>query len=44
MGGAIALKMHLKEPQAWDGLILVAPMCKVSQSQLESMFRPIYNT
>ncbi|KAL0663571.1 hypothetical protein Bca4012_100408 [Brassica carinata] len=28
MGGAIALKMHLKEPQAWDGLILVAPMCK----------------
>ncbi|CAN8240287.1 unnamed protein product [Cochlearia groenlandica] len=31
MGGAIALKIHLKEPQAWDGLILVAPMCKISE-------------
>ncbi|CAG7903361.1 hypothetical protein HID58_026872 [Brassica napus] len=31
MGGAIALKMHLKEPQAWDGLILVAPMCKFTE-------------
>ncbi|KAG2281986.1 hypothetical protein Bca4012_050505 [Brassica carinata] len=31
MGGAIALKVHLKEPQAWDGLILVAPMCKISE-------------
>jgi acylglycerol lipase len=31
MGGAVALKIHLKEPQAWDGLILVAPMCKISE-------------
>ncbi|CAN7052805.1 unnamed protein product [Brassica rapa subsp. trilocularis] len=23
--------MHLKEPQAWDGLILVAPMCKFTE-------------
>ncbi|XP_068491175.1 caffeoylshikimate esterase-like isoform X2 [Phaseolus vulgaris] len=28
MGGAIALKVHLKEPNTWDGVILVAPMCK----------------
>ncbi|CAL9240996.1 unnamed protein product [Arabidopsis halleri] len=31
MGGAVALKIHLKEPQAWDGLILAAPMCKISE-------------
>lgn len=29
MGGAVALKIHLKQPKAWDGAILVAPMCKV---------------
>jgi acylglycerol lipase len=29
MGGAIALKAHLKQPNDWDGVILVAPMCKV---------------
>jgi alpha-beta hydrolase superfamily lysophospholipase len=29
MGGAVALKMQLKQPKAWDGAILVAPMCKV---------------
>jgi len=29
MGGAVALKMHLKQPKAWDGAIFVAPMCKV---------------
>lgn len=32
MGGAVALKVHLKEPQAWDGIVLVAPMCRVSTS------------
>jgi len=32
MGGAVALKVHLKEPLGWDGVILVAPMCKVSPS------------
>ncbi|KAL2335275.1 hypothetical protein Fmac_016488 [Flemingia macrophylla] len=26
MGGAVALKMHMKQPKAWDGAILVAPM------------------
>ncbi|KAL5726123.1 acylglycerol lipase [Ranunculus cassubicifolius] len=30
MGGAVALKIHLKQPNAWDGAILVAPMCKLA--------------
>ncbi|KAL9246102.1 hypothetical protein vseg_019680 [Gypsophila vaccaria] len=34
MGGAVALKTHLKEPDRWDGMILVAPMCKVSDEVL----------
>jgi acylglycerol lipase len=29
MGGAVALMIHLKQPDAWNGAILVAPMCKV---------------
>jgi acylglycerol lipase len=29
MGGAVALKVHLKQPNEWNGAILVAPMCKV---------------
>ncbi|AQK97583.1 alpha/beta-Hydrolases superfamily protein [Zea mays] len=29
MGGAVALKVHLKQQQEWDGVLLVAPMCKV---------------
>ncbi|RWW07284.1 hypothetical protein BHE74_00057770 [Ensete ventricosum] len=28
MGGAVALKVHFKQPHTWDGAILVAPMCK----------------
>ncbi|CAJ2648429.1 unnamed protein product [Trifolium pratense] len=28
MGGAVSLKVHLKEPNNWDGVVLVAPMCK----------------
>ncbi|KAG9448931.1 hypothetical protein H6P81_008896 [Aristolochia fimbriata] len=31
MGGAVALKVHLKQPQAWDGVVLVAPMCKIAE-------------
>lgn len=31
MGGAVALKAHLKEPHGWDGVILVAPMCKIAE-------------
>lgn len=30
MGGAVALKIHLKQPKAWDGAVLVAPMCKIA--------------
>jgi alpha-beta hydrolase superfamily lysophospholipase len=29
MGGAVALKVHFKQPNEWNGAILVAPMCKV---------------
>ncbi|CAL8096621.1 unnamed protein product [Prunus armeniaca] len=31
MGGAVTLKVHLKEPYAWDGVVLVAPMCKIAE-------------
>ncbi|KAH9306763.1 hypothetical protein KI387_011167, partial [Taxus chinensis] len=31
MGGAVALKIHLKQPLEWDGTILVAPMCKIAE-------------
>ncbi|TQD71111.1 hypothetical protein C1H46_043352 [Malus baccata] len=31
MGGAVSLKIHLKEPDKWDGVILVAPMCKIAE-------------
>ncbi|XP_078431183.1 alpha/beta-Hydrolases superfamily protein isoform X2 [Wolffia australiana] len=30
MGGAVALKIHLKKAIPWDGAILVAPMCKIA--------------
>lgn len=30
MGGAVALKIHFKQPNEWSGAILVAPMCKMS--------------
>ncbi|KAG5623602.1 hypothetical protein H5410_008820, partial [Solanum commersonii] len=29
MGGAIALKVHQKQPDAWNGTVLVASLCKV---------------
>ncbi|KAL0647791.1 hypothetical protein Bca4012_046082 [Brassica carinata] len=28
MGGAVSLKIHFKQPNAWTGAFLVAPMCK----------------
>ncbi|PKI60451.1 caffeoylshikimate esterase-like [Punica granatum] len=31
MGGAIAIKVQLKDPNGWDGVILVAPMCKITE-------------
>ncbi|KAG0558768.1 hypothetical protein KC19_10G052900 [Ceratodon purpureus] len=32
MGGAVALRAHLKVPTMWDGAVLVAPMCKIADS------------
>lgn len=29
MGGAIALNIHFKQPAAWNGAALIAPLCKV---------------
>ncbi|KAI4324649.1 hypothetical protein MLD38_030118 [Melastoma candidum] len=34
MGGAIALRMHLKQPYAWAGAILVAPLCRFGDDML----------
>ncbi|CAA6661787.1 unnamed protein product [Spirodela intermedia] len=31
MGGAVALLLHRKQPTFWNGAILVAPMCKISE-------------
>lgn len=31
MGGAVALRLHRKDPTFWDGAVLVAPMCKISE-------------
>ncbi|PNY13048.1 monoglyceride lipase [Trifolium pratense] len=36
MGGAVSLKVHLKEPNNWDGVVLVAPMCKIADDVLPS--------
>uniref|UniRef100_A0A7N0U1W4 Serine aminopeptidase S33 domain-containing protein n=2 Tax=Kalanchoe fedtschenkoi TaxID=63787 RepID=A0A7N0U1W4_KALFE len=36
MGGAVAIKSHLKQPNAWDGVILVAPMCKIADDIVPS--------
>ncbi|XP_043714883.1 caffeoylshikimate esterase [Telopea speciosissima] len=32
MGGAICLLIHFRDPKAWKGAILAAPMCKISDS------------
>lgn len=31
MGGAVALLLHRKDPAFWDGAVLAAPMCKISE-------------
>ncbi|KAJ8749574.1 hypothetical protein K2173_026223 [Erythroxylum novogranatense] len=31
MGGAVTLLLHKKEPSFYDGAVLVAPMCKISE-------------
>ncbi|XP_021617320.1 caffeoylshikimate esterase [Manihot esculenta] len=30
MGGAVALLLHFKKPEFWDGAIFAAPMCKIA--------------
>ncbi|KAL6521521.1 hypothetical protein OROGR_018090 [Orobanche gracilis] len=32
MGGAVAIKVHLKRPDSWNGAVLVAPMCKIADN------------
>ncbi|XP_071706402.1 caffeoylshikimate esterase-like [Rutidosis leptorrhynchoides] len=34
MGGAVALKVHLKQPEFWNGAVLVAPMCKIADDMV----------
>ncbi|XP_004307458.1 PREDICTED: caffeoylshikimate esterase-like [Fragaria vesca subsp. vesca] len=36
MGGAVALLVHRKKPEYWDGAVLVAPMCKISDEMKPS--------
>ncbi|XP_015891961.2 caffeoylshikimate esterase [Ziziphus jujuba] len=31
MGGAVGLLLHKKDPLFWNGAVLVAPMCKISE-------------
>ncbi|XP_022769810.1 caffeoylshikimate esterase-like [Durio zibethinus] len=31
MGGAVALLLHKKAPSFWNGAVLIAPMCKISE-------------
>lgn len=31
MGGAVALLIHRKQPNYWNGAVLVAPMCKLAE-------------
>ncbi|KAK9136866.1 hypothetical protein Sjap_007460 [Stephania japonica] len=31
MGGAVALLIHKRDPSFWNGAVLVAPMCKISE-------------
>lgn len=34
MGGAVAIQVHRRQPHAWAGALLVAPMCKISDEFL----------
>ncbi|KZV48965.1 hypothetical protein F511_09561, partial [Dorcoceras hygrometricum] len=36
MGGAMALRLHRKKPDYWDGAVLVAPMCKIADDMKPS--------
>ncbi|EYU34400.1 hypothetical protein ABFS82_12G032000 [Erythranthe guttata] len=34
MGGAVALKVHMRQPDSWNGAVLVAPMCKIADDMV----------
>ncbi|KAH1086078.1 hypothetical protein GYH30_017858 [Glycine max] len=34
MGGAIALNIHFKQPAAWNGAALIAPLCKLAEDMI----------
>ncbi|KAF3640525.1 putative caffeoylshikimate esterase-like isoform X2 [Capsicum annuum] len=34
MGGAVALKVHMKQPDEWTGAVLLAPMCKIADDMV----------
>ncbi|CAN6471211.1 unnamed protein product [Victoria cruziana] len=36
MGGAVALLLHKRQPWYWDGAVLTAPMCKISEGMKPS--------
>lgn len=38
MGGTVALRIHRKQPNDWNGAVLVAPMCKISEELKPSPF------
>ncbi|XP_062107368.1 caffeoylshikimate esterase isoform X4 [Humulus lupulus] len=44
MGGAVALKMHLKQPNVWSGAVLVAPMCKTAYNVIAYKDKPRLRT
>ncbi|KAF9663976.1 hypothetical protein SADUNF_Sadunf17G0108000 [Salix dunnii] len=44
LGGAVALKVHLKQPNAWNGAILVAPMCKAAYNVIAYKDKPRLKT
>ncbi|XP_028091344.1 caffeoylshikimate esterase-like [Camellia sinensis] len=42
MGGAVVLKVHLKQPHAWNGAILVAPMCKIADDMVPYIYISLF--
>lgn len=34
MGGAVAIQVHRRQPQAWTGAVLAAPMCKIAEEMM----------
>ncbi|KAH9675774.1 Hydrolase 4 domain-containing protein [Citrus sinensis] len=44
LGGAVAVKVHLKQPNAWSGAILVAPMCKTKYNVIVYKDKPRLRT